>query len=47
MVIENGIAKANMWVSKIDAIDYEEIHILCQKIYLDLPGEKDLVRAES
>jgi hypothetical protein len=45
-IITNGIASAYMWVNPQDRIDYEEIQILCQKIYLELPGDKDLKKAE-
>ena len=46
MIIENGIAKAQMWINPKDLIDYEEISLLCQKLYLELPGDKDLVKSE-
>lgn len=45
--IKHGPATYHMWLHKYDRIDYEEIFIAYQKLYLpDLPGEKDLERIE-
>jgi hypothetical protein len=47
IVIKNGPVSVRMWVDSKDRIDYEEIWLICQKLYLtDLPGEKDLIRIE-
>lgn len=45
--IKNGPVSAYMFLTRKDRIDYEEIHIICNKLYLtDLPGDKDLERIE-
>jgi len=45
--IIHGPAVHYMWLGKKDRIDYEEIYIAYQKLYLaDLPGDKDLERIE-
>lgn len=47
LLVQNGIAKAYLWLNPKDLIDYEEIFIFCNKIYIDgLPGDKDLKKAE-
>lgn len=45
--IKNGPVSAYMFLDNKDRIDYEEIWIICRKLYLvDLPGDKDLERIE-
>lgn len=47
LIIRNGPTSAKMWLDNNDRIDYEEIWLVCRKLYLvDLPGEKDLERIE-
>lgn len=46
LMVSNGIAKAYIFANKNDYIDYEEIALLCRKIYLELPGDKDLKKIE-
>ena len=47
LVVRNGPVSARMWLDTKDRIDYEEIWLFCQKLYLtDLPGDKDLIRIE-
>ncbi len=40
--IKNGPCTAYIIIAKKDVIDYEEIYIICKKLWLDLPGNKDL-----
>ena len=43
IVIKNGTVDAKMWLDKKDRIDYEEIWLLCNKLYIDgLPGNAEL-----
>ncbi len=45
--IQHGPAKAYIMVKGKDRIDYEEIYIVCRKLWLsDMPGDKDLVKIE-
>lgn len=45
--IVNGPSSAFMHLDGRDVIDYEEIYLIYQKLYLsDLPGDRDLVRVE-
>lgn len=47
LLVTNGPAKAYILVTGKDRIDYEEIHIICTKLWLpDLPGDKDLEKIE-
>lgn len=47
LIIENGVASARIWTSKKDLIDYEEIHRVCNVLYIvGLPGDKDLKKIE-
>jgi len=47
VIIKNGPASARMWIDTKDRIDYEEIWLICNKLYIDgLPGEKELTRIE-
>ena len=46
ITIKNGSATAFIWVNKKDVIDYEEIYVVTRKLWLELPGDKDLVRVE-
>lgn len=47
ITIKHGPATAFMWANKKDIIDYEEIYIICKKLWLtNLPGDKDLQQAE-
>ena len=43
----NGPVHSYMFVNRHDCIEYKEIYVHCQKLYLvDLPGDKDLERHE-
>jgi hypothetical protein len=44
--IRNGPARAYIMYNRRDSISYEEIALVCAKLYIELPGEKDLVRIE-
>jgi hypothetical protein len=45
VVVKNGPAKAYMYMTK--NIDYEEIYVLYNKLWIDgLPGESELEKAE-
>jgi hypothetical protein len=45
--IINGVAKGFIWANTKDVIDYEEIYLLCNRIYIDgLPGDNDLIKIE-
>jgi len=46
VVITNGPANIKIWLDKKDRIDYEEIWFICKEIYIDLPGDSDLIRIE-
>lgn len=47
LVIKNGVMSARMWVDKNDRIDYEEIWLFCNKLYIEgLPGNSELERIE-
>lgn len=45
--IKNGPAFTFMWTDSNDRIDYEEIWMHCQKLYiLEPPGDKVLIKIE-
>lgn len=44
--LKNGPAFDYMITNRHDRIDYEEISMLCAKLYIPLPGDKDLVLLE-
>ena len=47
VTIRNGPAKTFIWATGRDVIDYEEIYLVCKKLWLtDLPGDKDLEKVE-
>lgn len=46
LMVQNGIAKGFIFTTSRDRIDWEEIVILCMKIYLEIPAQKDLVKIE-
>jgi len=46
ITIKNGSAIAYIWANKKDLIDYEEIYIVCKKLWIDIPGDHDLKKAE-
>ena len=47
LIIKNGPVSSKMWMDGKDVIDYEEIYMHYQKLYLtDMPGDKDLIRIE-
>lgn len=44
--VTNGIARGYIYSTPHDRIDWEEIEVLCLKIYLELPSQKDLQKLE-
>jgi len=46
ILIQHGPVSAYIHLNNKDLIDYEEIYIVCKKLFLDLPGDSDLVRIE-
>lgn len=44
--IKNGHVIAYIMTGKKDLMDYEEIYIVCKKLFLDLPGDTDLEKVE-
>jgi hypothetical protein len=46
LVIKNGPVSCRMWVNPNDRIDYEEIVIVCGKLFVGLPGNSELIRIE-
>lgn len=40
--LKNGPCGAFIFTNRKDIIDYEEIFIVCKKLYIDLPGNSDL-----
>lgn len=46
ITIKNGPATAYILATGRDVIDYEEIFIVCKKLWLPLPGDRDLEKVE-
>jgi hypothetical protein len=46
ITIKNGPCSAYILIRQKDEIDYEEIWLVCKKLWLELPGDKDLKRIE-
>lgn len=47
LVITNGPIRAYFGTNSKDRIAYEEIHLVCGKLFIDgLPGDSDLERLE-
>lgn len=46
LIICNGPCSAKILVDSKNRIDYEEIWLVCNKLYLGLPGNNDLERIE-
>ncbi len=46
LMVINGIAKGYIYTNSRDRITWEEIQVLCLKIYLELPASKDLNKIE-
>ena len=46
LMVSNGIAKGYIYTNSRDRITWEEIQVLCLKIYLELPSSKDLTKIE-
>ena len=42
--VVHGPVSAYIHMNREDRISYEEIYIVCKKLFIDLPGDKDLVR---
>lgn len=47
LIIKNGMMSVKMWLDFNDRIDYEEIWMMCNKLYIvGLPGDSELIRIE-
>lgn len=47
LLVTNGPIKCFVGTNSKDRISYEEIHLVCNKLYIDgLPGDSDLERLE-
>ncbi|HUZ59358.1 MAG TPA: hypothetical protein VMU83_11300 [Hanamia sp.] len=47
ITVKNGPCTAYIFDDKRDQIDYEEIYIVCcKKLWMEMPGDKDLIRLE-
>ena len=47
LLVKNAMIKFYMGTNSKDRIDYEEIFIICNRLYIDgLPGDSDLERLE-
>ena len=43
LIIKNGPVNCKTWINPKDIIDYEEIGIICQKLFVGLPGHSELI----
>ena len=47
LIIKNGPVNAKMWLDDRDRIDYEEIWLLCNKLFIEgLPTDSELIKIE-